>query len=478
LTLPGASRPAQEEGNVKAVREPARRIPITDEVDVLVIGGGTAGPAAAIAAARHASRTLLVERAGFPGGCFVGGATGFHGFWNVYHREPGAPKVKIVEGIPQEIVDRSLAAGAGVGHIEFQRSLDFNSVYTGLEPEATRLLLCDMIAESGARMLLHTTAVAAWTDGDRHIVVTESKAGRSAIVARQVIDCTGDGDVAAWLGAPYENFTGDQCWGTSLTFRMANVHFEQLLPWMDEHGTVTQIVVGRKIGGTEDEIVRLAMRWPENLVEEAKRRGVRSGMICNSLRRHEATYCNCTGVKLADNIDPADLTRAEADLRRQGQAHAAFMRQFFPGCEDAFVSAHSPTLGVRRSRIFRTEHEVTREEMLAGRHHDDTIGFVSFVDLGDYWITNAGCFGIPYRAIVPQRVDNLLLAGRMVGRDEVVFQALRNTVPSVEEGQAAGTAAAICARNGVTPRRLDPGMLRDVLAADGARVDCPELKQD
>jgi len=460
------------------LHEPSRELPVRDEVDVLVVGGGTAGPAAAIAAARHGARTLLIERAGFLGGNLVGGATGFHGFWNVYHREPGAPKVKIVEGIPQEIVDRSLKAGAGVGHIEFKKSLDFNSVYTGLEPEATRVMLYDMTTEAGAEVLLHVSAQAAWTERNRHIVVIESKAGREAVVAKQIIDCTGDGDVAAWLGAAHENFSGPRCWFTSLTFRMANIHLETLTPWMEAHGAVNQIVVGRKIGGTEDEIVRVTMRWPENLIEEARKRGLVPGMICNSLRRHEATYCNCTGITLANNIDPADLTRAEVFLRKQGQAHAEFMREHFPGCEDAYVCSHSPTLGLRQSRMFTAEYEVPRSDVLDGVHHPDTIGFVSFIDLPQWWVRNAGCFGIPYRAIVPLGVENVLLAGRMIGKDEVVFQTLRNTVPSVEEGQAAGAAAALCVQGNTTPRRLDPQLLREVLRADGAKVDCTELRQE
>lgn len=459
------------------IHENTRDIPVREEVDVLVVGGGTTGPAAAIASARHGARTLLIERAGFLGGNLVGGATGFHGFWNVYHRELGAPKVKIVEGIPQEIVDRSLQVGAGVGHIEFQKSLDFNSVYTGLEPEATRIMLFDMVTESGAQVLLHVSAQAAWTLHDRHIVVIESKAGREAIIAKQIVDCSGDGDVAAWLGASHENFNGEKTWFTSLTFRMANVLLEETLPWMEQHGTVNQVVIGKKIGGTGDEVIRMTMRWSDELVAEARKRGVGGGMICNSLRRFEATYCNCTGIKLSNNIDPAELTRAEMELRRQGQAHAAFMREFIPGCSEAYVSSHSPTLGLRQSRVFNTEYEVQRADVLGGVHAPDTVGFISFVDMSQWWIRNAGCYGIPYRAIVPLGVDNVLVAGRLIGRDEVVFQTLRNTVSCVEQGQAAGTAAALSVAEGTTPRALNPDLLRAVLATDGVKIDCPELRQ-
>jgi len=160
-----------------------------------------------------------------------------------------------------------------------------------------------------------------------------------------------------------------------------------------------------------------------------------------------------------------------------GQAYARTLRELAPGCEDCYVSSHSPTLGVRLSRIFETEFEIPREDILNGVHHEDTIGFVSFVDTPDHWIKNAGCFGIPYRAIVPLKVDNLLLAGRMISKDRVVFQTTRNTVPSMQEGQAAGTAAALSIQRGTTPRELDPALLRENLRRDGVKVDCPELDQ-
>ncbi|MDK1032112.1 MAG: FAD-dependent oxidoreductase, partial [Planctomycetia bacterium] len=350
--------------------------------------------------------------------------------------------------------------------------------YTGLEPERTRILLYDMVTEAGADVLLHTWAADAWTDGDRHIIIIETKAGREAIVARQVIDCTGDGDVAARLGAPFENFIGEKAWGTSLTFRMANVYLEKLLPWMEENGKVTQILRGVKIGGTEPEIMRLSMAWGGEMLEEAKSLKLSGGMILNSLCRHEATYCNCVWRKYEDNLDPVDLTTSEVFLRKMGQTHAALMRKYVPGCEDAYVCSHSPTLGVRLSRIFDTEYEIPRDDVLSGRHYDDTIGFLTFIDLGDYVVTNAGCFGIPYRSFVPLKVENLLLSGRMISRDNVVFQTTRNTVSCVIQGQASGTAAALSIEHGTTPRKLDPQLLREVLAADGAKVDCPELKQD
>jgi hypothetical protein len=459
------------------VKLEARTVRVRAEVDVLVAGGGTAGPAAAIAAARHGAKTLLVDSAGFLGGNLIGGATGFHAFWNVYHREPGAPKVKIVEGIPQEIVDRAVAVGASPGHVEFEKSEGFNSVFTGLEPEKTRLLLYDMVKESGAEVLLHAFCTRAWTQGDRHIVIIESKAGAEAIVARQVIDSTGDGDVASELGVPFESFSHDKAWFTSLTFRIAGITLEKVVAWAEKNGRVTQICRAVKPGGKEKELVRTSINHDGAFREEAGKLGMGNWMALTSVAHDEITHTNCTGRKYIDNLDPADLTTSEVTLRRQGQGIAALFAKHVPGCENARVVSHSPTLGVRLSRIFRTGYEIPREDVLSGRHHDDTIGFVSFVDVGDQWIRNAGCFGIPYRSMVPQKIENLLLTGRMISTDHVVFQTTRNTVASVEMGQAAGTAAALALKGGTTPRKLDPGLLRETLRKDGAKVDCPELKQ-
>jgi hypothetical protein len=459
------------------LREEGRELRVRAEVDVLVAGGGTAGPAAAIAAARHGAKTLLVDRAGFLGGNLVGGATGFHAFWNVYHREPGAPKVKIVEGIPQEIVDRAVAAGASPGHVEFERSIGFNSVFTGLEPERTRLLLYDMVTESGATVLLHAWCANAWTAGDRHVVVIESKAGREAVIARQVIDASGDGDVAAALGAPFENFSGEKAWFTSLTFRVAGISPEAVCDWMEKNGKVTQIVRAKKPGRSVSEIIRLSVNHEGSLREEAAKLGMGNWMALTSMGLDEITHVNCTGRKYENNLDPADLTASEVHLRRQGQGMAALLAKYIPGAADCRVVSHSPTLGVRLSRIFKTEYEIPRADVLEGRHAADTIGFVSFVDMGDQWIKDAGCFGIPYRSIVPLGVENVLVTGRMISSDNVVFQTTRNTVASVEMGQAAGTAAALALKAGTTPRKLDPHGLREALRADGVKVDCPELER-
>lgn len=457
------------------VRVEAQDVRVRAEVDVLVAGGGTAGPAAAIAAARHGAKTMLIERAGFLGGCLIGGATGFHAFWNVYHREPGAPKVKITEGVPQEIVDRAVAAGASPGHVEFERSEGFNSVFTGLEPEKTRLLLYEMVTEAGAEVLLHAFCVDAWAKGDRHIVIIESKAGREAIVARQVIDATGDGDVAAKLGAPFENFSHDKAWFTSLTFRIAGVRLEDVVAWAEKNGKVTQIARAVKPGCAEKEIIRTSINHEGPFREAAGKLGMGNWMALTSVAADEITHTNCTGRKYVDNLDPADLTRSEIILRRQGQGIADLFAKHVPGCEKARVVSHSPTLGVRLSRIFKTEYEIPRSDVLEGRHHADTIGFVSFVDVGSEWIRNAGCFGFPYRSMVPLRAENLLATGRMISTDHVVFQTTRNTVISVEMGQAAGTAAALALQGKTTPRKLSPELLRETLRKDGAKVDCPEL---
>jgi hypothetical protein len=410
----------------------------------------------------------VVERYGFLGGCLIGGATGFHTFYNVYHREAGAAKRKLVEGIAQEIVDRLTAAGGGLGHIEFERSINFNSVLTPVEPEALKRVAHEMLAEAGVDLLLHARAVDVLKEGDRAAgVIIESKAGREAIRARQVVDTSGDGDAAARLGAPHTHYAREKAWGVSLTFRLAAVRLEAALEQLDPMGVVSQVARAVKVGGTGPEIVRMAFSLRRAFPQECERLGLPGHFITTSIRRGECTYCNCTWHRPSDTLDPRDLGRAELALRRQVEAVAAFLRERVRGFEDSYVAATSVQVGVRQSRVFDCEYEVTREDVVGGRQFPDEVGLIAFVDLADYWVKDAGAVGLPYRALVPKGVENLLVAGRMIGHDHVVFQTLRNTVASMLGGQAAGTAAAMAAADGTSPRRLDPQVLRRRLAADG-----------
>ena len=194
---------------METITEAEREIPVKTKVDVLVVGGGTAGVAAAISAARLGAKTLVVERYGFLGGLVTGGPTGMHTFFNCYHDEDGIPdpskKRHLIKGLPQEIVDRLKEAGGGLGHIELELSKRFISVLTPVDPEVYKWLAMEMVLEAGADVSLYTYVSDVITENSRvKGVIIESKSGREAVLAKAIVDCTGDANVAAWAGAPYE----------------------------------------------------------------------------------------------------------------------------------------------------------------------------------------------------------------------------------------------------------------------------------
>ena len=451
-------------------------IPVTTECDVLVVGGGTAGFPAAISAARTGARTILVERFGFLGGCFIGGAIGFHTFYNVYHRDPHAQKEKLVAGIPQEIVDRVTAMGGGMGHLEFTKS-ELTSVLTPIEPEHFKLLAHEMAQEAGVQLLLHTAAIGALTEDSRiRGVVIHNKAGLQAILAKQVIDCTGDGDIAADAGVPFKNYTKDDGLNTfgrgiSLTLRIANVNLEETVAWLEGSAAIRSIVWGAKQGGSGRDLIRAGLNFREVMPEKVKEYGIGGGLITTSIMQHDLTYCNCTWHIPTDNLDAKDLTNSELVLRRQAAKVIRFLRENIVGFENAYLALTSYQLGVRLSRIFDCEYELSREEVLDGTKFDDQIGKLSFVDIPDQFIKDSGWVGVPYRIFIPKAVENLLLGGRMVSHDHLVHQTTRNTVAGMIGGQAVGTAAALSFAAGISPRQLDPQTLRQKLRADGVLLD-------
>ncbi|MFQ6132679.1 MAG: FAD-dependent oxidoreductase [Armatimonadota bacterium] len=450
------------------LHEEAREVPISHQADVVVVGGGTAGPVAALAAARTGARTVLIERYGFLGGCCIGGATGLHSFYNIFKQEPGYSPKKIVEGIPQELVDRLTEAGGGLGHVEMERGGDFVSMLTPVDPEAFKHVVLQMLSEAGVSLLLHSLAVGAPREGQEiKAVVVESKSGREAVAGKVFVDCTGDGDVAALAGAPFRHFAGEGNYGVSMTFRMANIALERARDFLDERGAITQLAHAVKHGAAEPGVVRLGMSlrpWEE----ERKPRGLHGRILATSTRANDLTHLNCTGYAPLDGISRDDLCKAEVELRRQVTEMAAFLKQHVGGFEGSYLVNSAVGAGVRRTRIIECLYDLTRDDVLEGRGFDSEIGRFAFIDNGQYFVRDGGSYGIPYEALVAQGVDNLLVAGRMISSDRVVHNSTRNTACCMAQGQGAGTAAAMCALEGDSPAELDVQRLRRKLKDDGA----------
>ena len=437
--------------------------------DVLVAGGGMAGIAAAVAAARTGADTLLVERAGWLGGMGITGATGLHSFFNVFDAAPGAERTRVVAGIAQELVDRCQAMGGGVGHVRMERGGDFVSMITPVEPETFKLAAVRLCQEAGVRLLLHTVVdeVRA-ADGHVEGVVVWNKAGRSLVRARQLVDCTGDGDLAAWAGAPFETFRPGErgAYSAGFTFRLCNVDLAALEADLDRRGLITQLAHAVKPGTAEPDVVRLGIHTGR--LREAGVEGVPGYFLSCSLRPRELTYCNCINHGPNDGLDPDALTAAEVDLRGRMFEVADLFRTQFAGCAGCYPAGPAPSVGQRRGRAVHCNYELTQDDCTEGRQFDDQVGCFGFIDNGRYVVREAGAYGIPYRCLLPVGLDNVLIAGRMMTVDLVAHNSTRNTVCCLLCGQAAGTAAALASAQGCSPRDIDAGELRTRLADAGA----------
>jgi len=451
--------------------------PIVDETrygscDVLVAGGGMAGIAAGIAAARNGASTVLVEQAGWLGGMGITGATGLHTFFNIFDAHPGAERTRVVAGIAQELVERVRLLGGGIGHVRMERGGDFVSMLTPVEPETFKLAAARMCLEAGVKLLLHTVVDEVRAD-DGHVagVVVWNKAGRSLIRAKQYVDCTGDGDVAAYAGADFAHFKpGDRgAYSAGFTFRLCNVDLAAMESYLESQGLITQLTHAVKPGATAPDLVRLGISTRR--LGESLGKPVPGYFLSSSLRPRELTYSNCINYGPNDGLDVDALTTAETTLRGQMLDVADLFRKHIRGCEECYVAGPAPSVGQRRSRAIRCEYELTQDDCTQGARFDDQIGCFSFIDNSEYLVRDAGAYGIPYRALIPRGMDNLLIAGRMMTVDLVAHNSTRNTVCCLICGQAAGTAAAMAAAAGCSPSALDVDGLRDRLAAQDVLLE-------
>lgn len=436
--------------------------------DVVVAGGGMAGIAAAIAAARGGAKTLLIEKAGWLGGMGITGATGLHSFFNIFGQYPGSERARVVAGIAQELVDRVQALGCGVGHVLMERGLSFLSMITPVEPETFKLAAVQLCQEAGAKLLLHTVIDEVQAEnGHIEALVVWNKSGRSLIRARQYVDCTGDGDLAAYAGASYLQFKpGDPgAYSAGFTFRLCNVDLDRLEADLERRGLILHLAHAVKPGMTRPELIRLGIDMSS--FYQAGTQYAPDWFMASSLRPRELTYCNCINYGPNDGLDAEALTDAEIALRGRMLGIGEFFRQNFAGCEAGYVAGPAPSAGQRRSRAIHCDYELTQEDCVQARQFEDQIGCFSFIDNPRDRVRDAGAYGIPYRALIPEGVDNLLVAGRMISVELPAHNSTRNTVCCMICGQAAGTAAALSARKGITPREVDIQHLRDSLQQAG-----------
>lgn len=445
--------------------------PVNYQCDVLVCGGGTAGFAAALTAARNGADTILIEHNGYVGGTMVNGAGPLHSFFNLYHAYPEAGKHQVVRGVAQEIVDRLVERGKSPGHMEQKRGGGYDSVITLVDWEGYKALALEMLTEAGVRLLLHTDAVSVVKEDFRvsHVII-QNKSGREAIRAKVVIDTTGDADVADLAGCETEkrHFTTT----IGMPFGMQNVDMHRLVDFLEEKGLITQLVFGRE-QSPDNPAIRLGFnlkKIPE-FTEFMEENGI-WGPLGFSLHENEFTYINGTCVRSVDTTNAQELSDAEVKLRLQVKTLSEMLVKYIPGFENAYVSWTPNKVGVRLTRIVRCEHVLSLDEIVGGQRFEDEVFLYGFHDSAPrVTIKDGKWYGFPYRAMLPVGVDDILVAGRCVTREWEAHMSTRNTVSCIAQGQAAGTAAAIAAREGVAPRNIDVQNLRRTLKEQGVFLD-------
>jgi glycine/D-amino acid oxidase-like deaminating enzyme len=414
-----------------------------EAVDVLVVGAGSAGSTAAIAAARAGARTMLVDRHGFLGGTSTAVLDTFYAFYT-----PGEKPKKVVSGIPDEVVARLTERG-----MAFERPNTYGAG-TGItyDPESLKRVWDELVADAGVRLLLHAFVLDVEMDEGRVAAVhAATKGGVRRIAASRIVDASGDADVCALGGAPYEA-PGDDVQSLSTVFRVANVDVARA------------------------ESVPKQQLW--QLMREARDSGAYAlTRIEGSVHRtpHEGVMMALmTRVRNVDATDADALTAAELEGRRQAHEYFRFLRERVPGYEHAVLLSTSPAIGIRESRRIVGEHVLTADEILAATTFDDQIARcgapIEEHHAGDdtrwVYLEEGATYGIPYRSLQPRALDNVLVAGRCFSATHDAHASARSMGTCMAMGQAAGTAAALADE----PKRLDPRALRERLRADGADV--------
>jgi len=410
------------------IEEPKRKTPITGDFDVVVVGGGVAGIVSSIAAARNGARTALIEQYGFLGGTATAGLmTSINGFRN--QRKPN--HLQTVRGIAQELILKMHQLGGvytkNTGYEQEEFDIDKGELPYSIvfDPEIFKYVVNKMVLESGVKLYFHTYALEAIAENESiKGVIIHNKSGRQAILGSIIIDASGDGDIAASAGAPFliDKDSGKRMAMTQM-FRLANIDLSRI---------------------------------PERI----------HGILIKN------TYVSWGGNVDAIGTDASDLTRAEIEVREKTWERIKEIKKM-PGFEDASLIETATHIGVRETRRFIGEYILKESDARDDVRFDDVIAISSNpvpAYYGYRYYFNHLGFDVPYRCVVPKKIDNLLLAGRNISMEQAPFQSARSMAPNMAIAQAVGTAASLCIKNAVRPRGLDVKELQKVLKEQNAVI--------
>ena len=453
---------------MKSIHEAARVLPVLAETDVLVVGSGPAGLSAALASAREGVDTMLVERYG----CF-GGVISQVGVASVaWYRYPGTIDL---EGIGIELQERTEEMG---GTHELPK--EAKTVGKLLDADMFKVVADTLVQEAEVKPLLHCLAVdTVMQDGAIRGIITESKSGRGAVLAKRVIDATGDADIAFRSGAPCRKTPKNEGMGVTVMFSVAGVNKERFFnhvrkdpPTFGDWGKNWRI----ETTGKEDHLLT-------PYIEEPFNRARKDGLIPQDLflagtwsaitDAGEAINLNVVFMFGYDPTDIWDLTRAEMDGRYRATMAIKALKAYLPGFEKAKLRNFGMTLGTRDSRKIDGHYNLTGHDVRNEARFDDSIGiFPEFLDGYGVLIlpTTGRYFQVPYGILLPKKGENLLVAGRCVAGDKMSHAATRSMMCCAVTGQGAGVAAAVSIKDDASCRSVKIGRVQEALKKQGVRI--------
>ena len=441
----------------KTITEPARNIPLYGEYEVTVLGGGPAGIAAAVASARAGKRTLLIERYGFLGG--MGTAAGVTNFCGLHANVHGEMH-RVVQGVASDLLARiDHLGGLNAPHLILGKILA-----QAYDTAAYKIAADDLLAASGVDILFHALGAGVVMQDDRRVsaLMVETKAGRQAVRSDIFIDCSGDGDLAAWAGARFE--VGDNAGSMlypSMMFRLNGIDPDKA---GDAWRSIPQLMEQAEAAGTH--------RFPRKAaIVRPQKSGIEWRVNFTQLKRNDGSAIN--------GLEPDDLTRGEIDGRRQAVEAFNFLRTV-PGFEKSYIVDLPPQLGIRETRRVVGGHMLSGEDVLGCASFEDSIGvngwpMESHV-AGDVVFTfppipeSRGFNELPYRMLTPEGLDNLLVAGRCASMNHDGQSAARVSGACFVMGEAAGTAAALALDGNAMPRDIAVERLQQKLREQGAFI--------
>jgi hypothetical protein len=437
--------------------------------DVVIVGGGTAGLPSAIAASKQKAKTLLIEDTGSVGGLLISGLP-LQGFED----ENGRP---LTGGIFREFLTRLTEVGGSTGAIPHETE---HRVLASVDPPTARCVAFQMLSESTVKPLLHTRLIAAIRNGSTiQEIIVAGKSGLQSVRAKIFIDATGDGDLAAMAGVPFEKGRPKDglTQSPALLFRLGGVNMEKVRDYFKHHPEeylyAALLREGYSLNEHFLEKALLFSGFSKQIAEGRKRAVYGSGkdsLLFCVLPRSGQVLMNTIILLGLDATDSTSLTKGEVEASAEILPLIDFIRSWIPGFEQSFLIEVEKGLSIRESRRIVGEHVLTREDIQGSREFDDGVAIGShFIDIhpvaDNTWqtIRIRGTYEIPYRCLIAKGVENLLVAGRCISASHEAFASLRVMNTCCALGEAAGTAAGLAVRQNLLPRQLDGKRLKKML---------------